>query len=184
MLLKPGTRDRGGASTTEDLLNLTRRLKEIHTYHYVAQDITWRLWANEILSSESCLQEEMIQGPPPAKMIHLFARAPANAEQQLGSLRQNLSVAQTINSAKSTELESVKTVVVAIKARVQQLAETVNDLIKDIEDLELRVEAMENTAATAEGLLSSMQSAVGCEETDYGRSLLATVQDQLDVDHS
>lgn len=96
-LLEPMNRDRAGASNVSEMNALVARLKEVHRQHYQSHHINWILWATRIQSSESHLHEKMINNPPPADMLHLFAHARTPADDVLTGIKQNLYVAENVN---------------------------------------------------------------------------------------
>ncbi len=73
LLVTPTQADRAGASRNQMVRDLATRLKELYQDQWTAPDIHWTIWANQILSSESHMQEQMItQGMVPS-LAHLFS---------------------------------------------------------------------------------------------------------------
>lgn len=163
---------------------MTKRLKEVRSKHYRAQDINWRLWANYILKSDSYMHDSLCLEPPPANLIHLFARASENSDFVIGNLRKNLSLAHTITDATDTELSQFRTCFNLIKSDAKALADTIQTLTQKIEEFDVRLIAMENRKTTTKDLLNSMETAVGPQEDAFGLSLLTQIEEQQDIDHS
>lgn len=183
-LLKAGPRDRGGASANSELFDMAKRLKDVHSKHYRAQDINWRLWANYILKSESYMHDVLCNEPPPSNLIHLFARSSENSDFTVGNLRKNLSLAHTITDATDTDLSQFRTTFNQIKSDVTALVEIVQNLTLKIEEFDIRLTAMENRETTTKKLLNSMETAVGPHEDAFGMALLSEIEEQQDIDHS
>lgn len=183
ILFRGGNRDRGGAQTNDELFKLTQNLKDIHMANYRSQDINWRLWANEILSADTYLREQLMHEPPPARLIHLFARSQENSSHRLDIIRQGLSVAHTVNESTTSSLKGLKTTLQNVSQKAKMISDLVRELTQELEDLNVRVAAMDSTADTTDSLISAMENATGCQEDEFGRGLLTRVQEQIDIDH-
>lgn len=169
MLLNPEERDRAGAASTETLRRLAAQLREHHQFNYVSADINWMVWANYIQSAEPHYHEEMIRSAPPADVIHLFAHARTDAEQELAVQSHSVRTAESINTT--------------YKNKIAVIRQTFDKFKLIAADLENRITELEEIANAQESLLSSMASSSRPTQSDHTRSLRRRISDLSDVDH-
>jgi TATA-binding protein-associated factor Taf7 len=74
-LITPAAVDRAGAANVHIENEIITRLKDLHSLHYVSENINWARWANIILSSDAHRHEALICSAPPASIIGLFTMA-------------------------------------------------------------------------------------------------------------
>lgn len=182
-LIEPLNRDRAGASTICEMNVLASQLKETHRLQYQSSHINWIMWANRIQASEPHLRDQMIQKPPPADMLHLFAIAKTTADDRMAGIRQNLCVAENVNEGTSTGLARIRTLVDGVRELQKTIVQLQKEQDTKLELLEHEIAAFEIQTSTTRSLLNSMERAMPVTETDFGRRVFQQIQDQEDVDH-
>lgn len=182
-LIEPMNRDRAGASTVAEMNALVGRLKDIHRLNYQSSQINWYMWANRIQASEPHSREKMIQKPPPPDMLHLFAVAKTSADQTISDVKQNLSVAESVNEGVTSGLSRIRILVDDIVKIQSGIADLRKEEQVKIELLNHELKNMEVQSSTTRTLITSMEQALPVNETDFGRQIFSKIQDQDDVDH-
>lgn len=183
VLIEPLNRDRAGATNICEMNVVVSQLKEIHRLNYQSSHINWTMWANRIQASEPHLREKMMNSPPPADMLHLFAVARTSADDRMAAIRQNLCVAENVNEGASTGLSRIRSLVDAVRELQKTIVQLQKEQDTKIELLEHEVVTLEAQTSTTRSLLNSMERAVPVIETDFGRQVFQQIQDQEDVDH-
>lgn len=176
-LLLPETCDRANASSTSVLLEMTQRLKSIHSETYYSADINWMLWADYILSKPAHEHETLINRGPPSELIHLFASIRSNPEQHLMNIRQNLSIGKEINVDSMTTVQELTRTYEELK----KVHERSGELISHFGSL---LEASHERLNARVGLIDAFQTAVEPVEYPFGRQILQNVENVPDLDHN
>lgn len=182
-LIEPLNRDRAGASTIAEMNVLVSQLKEIHKLNYQSNYINWLMWANRIQGSGAHLREKLIQSPPPADMLHLFALAKTPADNTLREMRQNLCVAENVNEGTSTGLARIRSLVDTVREMQKTIVQLQNEQQIRIELIDHELATMEVQTSTTRTMLNSMERSYPAVETNFGRQIFSQIQDQEDVDH-
>ncbi|KAJ3222119.1 hypothetical protein HDU78_011846 [Chytriomyces hyalinus] len=97
-LLKPLEVDQAQAASESAFSDTVTTLKEIHGTQYIAADVHWGMWANEILSGEAHLIDHAINNPPPMHLSwkrFLKVNFRQNVHLKIPSLEPNIQLPST-----------------------------------------------------------------------------------------
>lgn len=173
-LLDPEQTDRSGAAAIVEIQEVVQRLKEIHKYNYAGAAISWTMWANKILASESHLRDGLMHSPPPGSLIELFTRAPDHADNILRNVRSNVSIGVSMNRANVQHLRE-------IRATLDDFGALLGNLNLRFQELDSRVKLMENGAESNSELLNVVEDAV--HENTFSQEAYNLVSNVPDYDH-
>lgn len=168
--------DRAGAVSETEINNLVERLKEVHRFHYVAPYITWRAWAEYIFKKGAHCRESLVIAPPPAHIIGLFQAARSNAENTNIQVRQNVSIAQGLNSGMGLDLESL---VDEFQSAMHLHKETEQAFAR----FGAKLDAIKNRNENTSENLQLFASAFGPTESQSSRDYFDNIVTQEDIDH-
>lgn len=171
--------DRAGARTNAFLQEIIGKLKEHHSRFYRAHNFQWETWAACICKkseSDPLTIDRLIQQPPPANIIHLFARAPETGDQQLEEVRQNVSIGAAINADVRKDIE-------ACEACLQKARELMRDLQMCLDDLAKRLESIQLKANARNDIVDVVQTQIRPSESQFGIDLLEEIEDLEDYEH-
>lgn len=177
-LLKPKETDRSGAPSNLITTELANRLKEINVGRYTTtSEIHWDLWANDILGSDAHIREELINGPPPASIIHLFRHVRRNSIETTEPQNVNLPISQAISQDFVRELSNINGKIDNALQLHKELGEALVALYDEFRALTLR-------CGINQSLVSSMGQAARPVETQSSSDFLNNIHDAVDVDHN
>ncbi|XP_055527425.1 uncharacterized protein LOC129720036 [Wyeomyia smithii] len=162
--------DRAGAPNNQSLSALANELRKLHGHHFTGHASLWKLWANNIHTVPAHAREQKMSELPPYFIIKFFRSVPISEAVQLESSRNGLSVANTINTAFSTELAV--------------LEKEADQLISLGQRVKHRISALRARTSINLSLLSAMQESMGPQENEVSRSLADNVLDLEDIDHA
>lgn len=172
-ILQPVDRDRAGAHSTVLLMELTKKLKEIHG-HLSGNTSSWTMWANSIHAAPVHKQEAMVNEMPPPHLIHLFRSVPVSETEVMRSAQHGLQIAGNLNDLYT---ENVQT----LRQEFQKIKETV---VRSFEVYEVRLKATEDMLAANNRLVGSMGAALQVEVTAVSLEEEAQITDLMDIDHN
>lgn len=157
-VLRPIDNDRANATSNLVIMETIQRLKINHEHIYRSHHQNWALWATKICRTHDPTREpesyeRALRLGPDASIIHLFTRAPEPADSVLENVRQNVSIARSINTNFTEEVTILKDL---LKKAVEKQKEQA-DLLSEIST---RVDAMDIGATARSTLLSDMGDAV------------------------
>lgn len=175
-LIKPAAKDKAGAAAESALDEMVRVLKEAHRWHYEANYITWRMWADFILKQPGHQWESLTQSPPPHHMLHLFTAARTNPDNLVSELRQNLSIGKSINSSFEDDIGQIAT-------EFKQLKVKFDGLVHGMTAFEARLDAIQFKCKTTGDNLSLFEVAVPPEDNEFSTQMFNKMSNQEDVDH-
>lgn len=141
------------------------------------------MWANQIQGSEPHLREKLLQSPPPADIVHLFALVKTQADNTLREIRQNLCVAENVNEGTCTGLAKIRCLVDTVLEMQNSIAQLQNEQQTRIELIDHELKTMEVQTSTTRTMLNSMERSYPTVETNFSRQIFSQIQDQEDVDH-
>ncbi|KAJ3062991.1 hypothetical protein HDU98_001196 [Podochytrium sp. JEL0797] len=169
-LIIPHETDRAGAASVNIQNELTSRLRQIHEFRYVSQDINWQVWSNWILSSEPHMAETRTNSAPPQHLIHLFALAAGNE----GVRNQDIRNANRVAIGENRR----------VGAELRELKRTFDAMLGLMGDLGRRLGAAITSNSTRAEVLHDMLHAVNPTEDPESAAIFARVTNQDDVDHA
>lgn len=166
-LMQPAERDRSGAASLEVVNLLAKRLQNTHPYD--GEPITFKIWANYILSCDPAEQEDLIYRLPPSYIAdNLRIRMPNHPQMSLAHNR--MSIAHNVNRG--------------YHEGILELRRTYNTMIDVLKVMDMKIKSMEDRYNMGDGLLSEMVQDLNPTESSHSINLAASVQDALDVDHT
>lgn len=175
-LLEPYERDRAGACTNAHIESILEKLKEIHGDRYTGFEINWRLWATFISNSETHLQENLMNDPPPPEIIINLPSRYNTSDQILASNFQNLTVGTHINDDIRMELNTMKPV-------LDRIMDNMERNTADFKEFYNRFLRLCAATETRHGLLQSVPRQQPPTEMASSASLIENIDDCGDVDH-
>lgn len=176
-LLKPAAKDKAGAAAEAAVDQMINELKTAHRFHYVANYITWRMWADYVLKQPGNQWQSAIQAPPPHHMLHLFTAARTNPDDLVSELRHNLSIGKSINSGFEDD-------VAQLVNEFQQLKVKFDNVFHGMISLESRLNALQAKCKTTGDNLSLFEVAVPPSETEFSAQMFDQIIEQDDIDHT
>jgi hypothetical protein len=175
-LLTPSQVDRAGAATVSVTQAIKERLKECHSSRYQSNDMNWFQWAHRISAQPLELHEQLINGPPPSELIHLFRLAANNAEQVMNRHRDSIAMALSVNNTNQAAIA-------AIRASFTNCMSLFTELNHALNDLNVRISNVEASAESNNSLLLAAQNQVRPQETAFSEEIFAEIPDAADIDH-
>lgn len=172
-LLEPEERDKAGAASNKSLSELVQKLRHIHGTAWQANDISWMMWANAILTSEANQQDILMQEAPPAHLAKLFA---TKEQPRLRAIRRSYAVAHNVNSGYHDEI-------IAIREAFDDLEKSTQNMMCIMKLLKRRIESLEHRDVIGESFISAAEDALNVEETVFGASLASSVGVMDEIDH-
>ncbi|KAJ3241478.1 hypothetical protein HDU81_000530 [Chytriomyces hyalinus] len=106
-LLKPLEVDQAQAASESNFSDTVTTLKEIHGTRYVAADVHWGMWANEIVAGDAHLIDCAVNNPSPMHMMQFFRSALTEPAIHIQMSRQANLVAINENARILAELEEI-----------------------------------------------------------------------------
>ncbi|XP_065074989.1 uncharacterized protein LOC135698780 [Ochlerotatus camptorhynchus] len=168
-LIKPEERDRAGAASNQANSNLSTELKELYKLSYISSDINWSVWASYLLTKDALEREKLKLRGPPQHLIHLFQTVPSCSQNVLNHTRQDVCIAQNVNSG--------------YKQLLDDLQADLDQLMTYAKAMQLRLTALQTMQATNTSLLADVSGSIAVSEDSFGQKLAEEVTDCLDVDH-
>lgn len=168
-LLELAQTDRSGAASMGAQNEMEMRLRETHRLHYVAMDINWSLWANQILAAEPHRQERMVVSAPPADIVHFFRSVQADQGVENERIRNSNRVALDEN-ARLTE-------------RLDLMADGFSEIRRLIGDFGTRLTALQTETAAARRVMTSFELSLPPVETAASVRYRSDVVAQEDINH-
>lgn len=175
-LLAPADKDRSGAAAEAEIAKLIETLKENHQFHFTAPYISWRRWADYLLKQPGHSRETAASHAPPHHLIHLFARAPANSDDLVADLRQNVNIGTGINNEFSTAMESLISEFAMIKTMAERLVTVTTSF-------ERRLEAELRSVDKTRENLDLFRSAIPPAEDEFWKEMYDHIEQLEDLDH-
>lgn len=175
-ILQPVDRDRAGAHSTVLLIELTKKLKEIHGRHLSGNTASWTMWANSIHAAPAHKQESMVSEIPPPHLVHLFRAVPIDENEVMRSAQNGLQIAGNLNDLFT---ENIKT----LRQEFQIIRETLVTTLRLL-DLYVRLKATEDNLEANKRLVDSMESALHVEENAVSLEEEKQITDLVDMDHN
>ncbi|KAJ3251828.1 hypothetical protein HK103_002038 [Boothiomyces macroporosus] len=77
----PAEVDNSGAPSNAVIDKIAAELKRVHSNHFRAMDIVWRIWATDISRKPTHMHPELIRATPPIELMRLFDLATPNERQ-------------------------------------------------------------------------------------------------------
>ncbi|KAL3668411.1 hypothetical protein V7S43_006499 [Phytophthora oleae] len=160
----PAATDRGGAATEELHQLMISSLKEKWGATFIAQDISWRMWASFVLKKPRPQHEREIAKGPPPNLVTQFRPASSASDQHLQRVQRSVKMAKKVvqgMQAKIKHFEQTVQVLHTAIVSMNQMLENRMDVIEAIgEDVVIQPDSTEVTSA------------------------LAAIRNQEDVDHA
>ena len=146
-------------------------LKELHGDVYQAFDIHWMSWASHILSKNAAGREDMIEGPPPLKLIRFFKVSQLS---NIYSCQQ-----QTIaNGAAISENVRMPEVVRQLKTIANNSKQSHKQTMFYLVDLEQQLTAQEHQCKAVSRLLHNLETATNPHPTALSKYHAGAVTNQ------
>ncbi|XP_065085436.1 uncharacterized protein LOC135707521 [Ochlerotatus camptorhynchus] len=160
-LIKPEERDRAGAASNQANSNLSTELKELYKLSYISSDINWSVWASYLLTKDALEREEFKLRGPPQHLIHLFQTVPSCSQNVLNHTRQDVCIAQNVNSG--------------YKQLLDGLQADLDQLMTYAKAMQLRLTALQTMQATNTSLLADVSGSIAVSEDSFGQKLAEEV---------
>ncbi|KAJ3402191.1 hypothetical protein HDU80_005304, partial [Chytriomyces hyalinus] len=106
-LLKPLEVDRAQAASESVSSDTVARLRENHGTRYIASDIHWGMWANEIIAGDAHLIDHAVNNTPPMHLMQFFKYTLTDPAIHIRMTRQANLVAIHENTRTLAELEEI-----------------------------------------------------------------------------
>lgn len=173
-ILQPVDRDRAGAHSTVMLMELARKLKDVHGSYLAGNISSWTMWANSIHAAPASRHESMIGELPPAHLVHLFRSVPTSEAERMRSARNGLQVADNLNDLYSENIKILR----------QEFEKFKGDIFRAVELYEIRLKGTEDMLAANKRLVDSMGGQLQVEVTAVSLEEEQQITDMADCDHN
>ncbi|KAJ3244987.1 hypothetical protein HDU77_009659 [Chytriomyces hyalinus] len=169
-LLKPLEVDRAQAASESAFSDTVTTLKEIHGTRYIAADVHWGMWANEILSGEAHLIDHAINNPPPMHLAQFFKSTLTEPAIHIRMSRQANLVAINENTR--------------ILAELEEILESQLSTKRALEDSITRTKYSIANNKIRSAILEDFSLSLDPQENEGSRRIRSRIGNREDVDHA